>query len=292
MIVASLNAKKRLGAEGARARFRSWLERRGVTLVLVQEAWRVGAPAPPRLPGMKLLGGDHELAVWVREGAGRLVLERPAEWWQTVLADERLIHSLHLDPYSGAMRVEQLQTLAEQLPVGPNLVLGDFNLASRSVDGMYGTSVSEFTTTRERHALAELLEDRCLLDAMASDRPEFTVSRRVPGADSSFRCDLALLPASLATHKVVVDHETRLGPDAFTDRSGVVVSVGHTTKPPTCRSMEPSDGGRQRLSHAGGRRADPTIAESFKTAIARGGPSAPARALTPFIERLLRRHPS
>jgi endonuclease/exonuclease/phosphatase (EEP) superfamily protein YafD len=189
MIVASVNANKRLGAEAARARFRSWLERHGVTLALVQEAWRVGASVAPRLPGMKLLGGDHALAVWVREAAGRLVVERPAGWWQTVLAGELVIHSVHLDPYSAAMRVEQLRTLAEQLPVGPNLVLGDFNLAPRSVDGMYGTSVSEFTTARERHAFAELLKDRGLRDATARDQPEFTLSRRVRGADSSFRCD-------------------------------------------------------------------------------------------------------
>jgi hypothetical protein len=83
MIVASVNANKRLSAEAARARFGSWLEGRGVTLALVQEAWRVGAPVAPRLPGMKLLGGDHELAVWACEAGGRLVVERRAEWWQT-----------------------------------------------------------------------------------------------------------------------------------------------------------------------------------------------------------------
>jgi hypothetical protein len=287
MIVASVNANKRLGAEAARVRFRSWLERRRVTIVVVQEAWRAGAPVPPRLPGMELLGGDHELAVWVRDAACRSGLERPAEWWQTVCARELVIHSVHLDPYSGAMRVEQLRTLTEQLPASPNLVLGDFNLAPRPVDGVYGTSVSEFTTARERHAFAELLEDRGLVDATAHDRPEFTLSRRIRGVDSSFRCDLALLPASLATHSVVADHKTRIGPHAFTDHSGIVVSVGHTANRPTDRSTGPSDRRRPRPPRAGGRRADPTIADSFKTAIARGGPSAPARGLTPFIERLL-----
>ena len=38
-------------------------------------------------------------------------------------------------------------------------------------------------------------------------------------------------------------------------------------------------------------RADPTAAASFKTAIARRGPSRPAKALTPFIERVLAESP-
>ena len=41
------------------------------------------------------------------------------------------IHSVHLNPYSAARRVAQLQILAERLPTGYNVVLGDFNLAPR-----------------------------------------------------------------------------------------------------------------------------------------------------------------
>jgi hypothetical protein len=41
------------------------------------------------------------------------------------------IHSVHLNPYSAARRVAQLQILAERLPIGYNVVLGGFNLAPR-----------------------------------------------------------------------------------------------------------------------------------------------------------------
>jgi hypothetical protein len=71
MIVASVNANKRLGTRAGRERFRVWLERREVTLVVVQEGWRARAPVPAPPPGMRLLDGDAELAVWIRAGRRR-----------------------------------------------------------------------------------------------------------------------------------------------------------------------------------------------------------------------------
>jgi hypothetical protein len=123
MIVASVNANKHLGTTARRERFRAWLERQKVTLVLVQEGWRAPAPVPP--PGMRFLDGDAELAAWIRGPTGRPRVERPATWWQTVRVGELAIHSVHLDPYGVATRVEQLQILAERLPTGANVVLGE-----------------------------------------------------------------------------------------------------------------------------------------------------------------------
>ena len=60
-------------------------------------------------------------------------------------------------------------------------------------------------------------------------------------------------------------HEARAGSDAFTGHSGIIV----------------------RMADRPIVRADPTAAASFKTAIARPGPSAPAKKLTPCIERVL-----
>jgi hypothetical protein len=199
MVVASVNAKKRIGAVGARDRIGLWLQRREVTLLVVQEAWRAGGPAPAPPPGMRFLEGDAELAAWIRDGTGRLRVDRPAEWWQTVFVGDLAIHSVHLDPYRAATRVEQLQRLAECLPTGDNVVLGDFNLAPRLVDGIYGTSLSRFTSAGERRAFAEVLAVHGLADATAGDPPEFTLSRRIRGSESAFRCDLALVPASWPT---------------------------------------------------------------------------------------------
>jgi hypothetical protein len=66
----------------------------------------------------------------VTESVGR-ASTAPGECWQTVFVDDLAIHSVHLNPYSAARRVAQLQILAERLPTGYNVVLGDFNLAPR-----------------------------------------------------------------------------------------------------------------------------------------------------------------
>jgi hypothetical protein len=287
MIVASVNANKCLGTTAGRERFRAWLERREVTLVVVQEGWRAGAPVPAPLPGMRFLDGDAELAVWIRGSTGAPRVERAATWWQTVLVGELAIHSVHLDPYGVATRVKQLQILAERLPTGDNVVLGDFNLAPRPVDGIYGASPSGFTAAGERRAFAELLAGRALADATAGDLPEFTLSRQIRGLDSSFRCDLALLPASWPTTRVVAAHETRTGPDAFTDHSGIIVRVGPVADRPKRQAAGKANRVRQRSALRGGTGTDPTSAASFKTAIARGRPSAPATVLRPFIERVV-----
>ena len=80
---------------------------------------------------MQFLDGDAALAASSRDGIGRPRVDRPGEWWQTVFVDDLAIHSVHLNPYSAARRVAQLQILAERLPTGYNVVLGDFNLAPR-----------------------------------------------------------------------------------------------------------------------------------------------------------------
>jgi hypothetical protein len=295
MIVASINGNKRLGTATGRERFRAWLARRGVTLVLVQEGWHAGAPVPPPPRRMRFLDGDAELAVWIREPVRRPHVERPARWWQSVRVGELLIHSVHLDPVSAARRVEQLQILAERLPVGDNVVMGDFNLAPRSIDGVYGTSPSRFTSVGERRAFAELLAARGLADATAGDPPEFTLSRRIRGLDSSFRCDLALLPTSWSASSVVAAHETRTGPDAFSDHSGIIVPVAPVADRPTRRAAGTAKPAGHRSAPTSGRALDPNASASFKTAIARVRPSAVATALRPFIERVLaerRRDPS
>jgi hypothetical protein len=287
MIVASVNANKRLGAMGARERFGSWLEHREVTLVVVQEPWRAGAPAPPAPRGMRFLEGDGELAAWIREGTDRPRVDRPEAWWQRVLVGGLAIHSVYLDPSRATRRVQQLQILVGGLPTGDNVVLGDFNLAPRLVDGIYGTSPSRFTSAGERRAFAELLAAHRLADATASDPPEFTFSRQLRGSESSFRCDLALVPASRPTISAVAAHETRTGSHAFTDHSAIILRVEPVSDRPIGRAAGKPNRARRRSAPTGGLRAAPTAAASFKTAIARRAPSAPAIAVTPLIERVL-----
>jgi endonuclease/exonuclease/phosphatase family metal-dependent hydrolase len=227
VVVASVNANKRLGVPSASSPCQAWLDRHAVTLVVVQEGWRGARDKQAILPGMTFVAGDAELAIWIRPGHVLQRTDRPAHWWQMCHFGDVAIHSVHLDPYASAARVQQLRTLAADLdPDACNIVLGDFNLAPRPSDGRFGDSHSAFTSASERSEFAKLMHRHNLVDASASDEPVFTFSRLVGGVSSSFRCDLALIPASLSPSVVRVSSETRTGPTAFTDHSGLVVDLG------------------------------------------------------------------
>jgi hypothetical protein len=182
------------------------VERREVTLVVVQEAWRAGAPVAPPWPGMRFLEGDGELAVWIRDTTGWPRVERLATWRQTVFLGGLAIHSVHLDPYGVAAPVEQLQILAERLPIGDNVVLGDFNLAPRPVDGIYGTSPSRFTSARERRAFAELLAARELAGGCHGWRPT-----RVHAEQTEPRVRIVLSVRHRAAAGILADDERGRG---------------------------------------------------------------------------------
>jgi hypothetical protein len=280
MLIASVNTNKRLGVARASGLFATWLRRREVELVLVQEAWR-GRKDQVLVPGMGFVAGDAELAVWVREGRATPQVERPAGWWQTVYVGAFALHSGHLDPYASAARVQQLNTLTADLAADRlNIALGDFNLAPRPLDGRFGNQFSTFTSVRERNAFARLLDSHGLLDSTATADPEFTFSRTSRGVPSSFRCDLALIHASLAPSRVTVCAETRTGPAAFTDHSGLLVNVNldeHVER----RAAKTSSASRVRSPAGPGAPAPRRLgAASFRTAIGRRGPSAPLRRLS------------
>ena len=74
-------------------------------------------------------------------------------------------------------------------------------------------------------------------------------------------------------------------------RNRRIAAAGPRAARPIDRSVKRANRDRQRTAPAGGVRADPTVAASFKTAKARPGPSKPATELTPFIERVLAESP-
>jgi endonuclease/exonuclease/phosphatase family metal-dependent hydrolase len=226
VVVASVNANKRLGTPKPSSLCQAWLDRHAVTLVLVQEGWRGARDTRAILPGMTFVAGDAELAIWIRPGHELPRTDRPARWCQVAHLGDVVIHSVHLDPKASAARVQQLETLAAELPADArNVVVGDFNLAPRPSDGRYGDTASPFTSARERSTFAKLVHEHDLVDATARDEPVFTFTRLIRGVPSSFRCDLALIPASLSPAIVKVSSETRTGPTAFTDHSGLVVEL-------------------------------------------------------------------
>lgn len=282
MLLASINLNKRLGADGARARFAAWLRAHDVAVFVAQEPYKPADRRPPLLPGYVFAGGDGHLATWVREDIATPAVSSPTPWAQRVELGWLTILQVHLDAYTSAARTTQLGELAA-LAVGeggrPLLICGDFNLAPRPQDGLYDGEASAFTADTERKALQHLLQTAWLVDTTGTDvEAEFTFERLLTGKLSRFRCDLALLSDHLAAGvQVAARHEARTGPEAFTDHSAILLDV-----PLTPEIAEPdnvlfaiSDLTGKQPTAAGARLYQP-----HKTAMSRQAASPAARAVT------------
>ncbi|MEU2835085.1 methyltransferase domain-containing protein [Streptomyces lavendulae] len=284
MLLASINLNKRLGADGARARFAAWLRGHDVAVIVAQEPYKPAERRPPLLPGYVFAGGDGHLATWVREDIATPAISAPTGWTQRVELGWLTVLQVHLDAYTSAARTTQLGELAALAATEggrPLLICGDFNLAPRPQDGLYDGEVSGFTADTERKALQHLLQSAWLADTTSPGgeaEGEFTFERIFTGKPSRFRCDLALLSDHLAAGvPVSARHEVRTGPAAFTDHSALLLDL-----PLTPEVAEPEDilfaisdiTGKQAAT-AGARPYQP-----HKTAISRQGASPAARAVT------------
>ncbi|MGW2588206.1 methyltransferase domain-containing protein [Streptomyces virginiae] len=283
MLLASINLNKRLGADGARARFAAWLRAHDVAVIVAQEPYKPADRRPPLLPGYVFAGGDGHLATWVREDIATPAVSAPTGWAQRVDLGWLTVLQVHLDAYTSAARTTQLGELAALAAAEsgrPLLICGDFNLAPRPQDGLYDGEVSGFTADTERKALQHLLQTAWLVDTTGTDgeEAEFTFERLFTGKLSRFRCDLALLSDHLAAGvPVAARHEGRTGPEAFTDHSAILLDL-----PLTPEVAEPDDvlfaisdlTGKQPAA-AGTRSYQP-----HKTAMSRQAASPAARAVT------------
>ncbi|KMO96015.1 methyltransferase domain-containing protein [Streptomyces roseus] len=282
MLLASINLNKRLGADGARARFAAWLRTHDVAVMVAQEPYKPAARRPPLLPGYVFAGGDGHLATWVREGIATPAVSAPTGWAQRVEVGWLTVLQVHLDAYTSAARTTQLGELATLTAAEggrPLLICGDFNLAPRPQDGLYDGEVSGFTADTERKALQHLLQTAWLVDTTSKDtEAEFTFERLFTGKLSRFRCDLALLSDHLAAGvPVVARHEVRTGPEAFTDHSAILLDL-----PLTLEVAEPDDV-LFAISDLTGKQPAAAGARSYqphKTAMSRQAASPAARAVT------------
>ncbi|MEU9706782.1 methyltransferase domain-containing protein [Streptomyces sp. NPDC047981] len=286
MLLASVNLNKRLGASGARANLAAWLREHGVKIVLAQEPFKPADRTPPTLGGFAFAGGDGHMAAWVSEDlAPPAALSSPAPWVQRVELEWLVVLQVHLDAYAGASRAAQLAELAVMASIEqgrPLLVCGDFNLAPRPTDGLFGEETSTFTTEAERQALHQLTRAAGLIDTTAGEAPVFTFERIFNGKPSRFRCDLALLSDHLSpTATVIADASVRSGPAAFTDHSALLIDL-----PLTLQASEPEDVlfALSELTGAGPAAA-PARREyqPHKTAMNRQAPSPASRAVTEHL---------
>jgi Methyltransferase domain/Endonuclease/Exonuclease/phosphatase family len=233
--LASINLNKRLGNPAARARLMLWLHHHRVDVLLAQEPWKPVDRAPINLAGFTPLGGDGDLFCWVAERFAAPQVTRPDSFVQRLELAWLVVCNTYLDCGSTTARGSQLGRLRKVITAEhgrPTLACGDFNLAPRLVDGLNNGRPSTFNSATDRAPLAELLADAGLVDATASDPPQFTIERQQSGVPSQFRCDLALIPDHLmAAVSVRYDHATRTGEPAFTDHSGILIDAPVTLAP-------------------------------------------------------------
>lgn len=229
MLLASVNLNKRLGAAGARSNLAAWLREHRVKILLAQEAFKPIDRTPPTIGGFTFVGGDGGLATWISEDLLRPAVSSPRPWVQRVELEWLVVLQVHLDAYTGTNRTAQLTELAEMADAEqgrPLLICGDFNLAPRLEDGMFGDEPSAFTSEAERTALRHLMQSAGLVDTTAGETPDFTFERVFSGKLSRFRCDLALLSDHLtATTTITADASVRTGAAAFTDHSALLAEL-------------------------------------------------------------------
>ena len=222
MRIVSLNAKKGLNGSRGTA-LGGWLEPKEAGLLLVQEPISARGKLPNQLAGLQLIGGNHYVAAYARgekdEGAD-LIDER----WLRLEREDVTLDNVYLPHETSGARKDFLDRLVAR-PTPQRLIVGDFNLAPRPVDGRYGDEESTWTGVGERTAFSALLETG-LVDLGAVDEPEFTFQRRNKGKWTRFRCDLALMTETLAERAALETvHRPRNPSLGFTDHSALIVEV-------------------------------------------------------------------
>lgn len=284
MLLASVNLNQRLGAAAPRSALTAWLREHGVKVVLAQEPFKPADRTPPVLGGFTFAGGDGHLAAWISEDLVPPAASSPRTWVQRIELEWLVVLQVHLDAHSGASRRAQLAELASMAAAEdgrPLLVCGDFNLAPRPEDGLFGEEASTFTTDMERRVLRQLTQAAGLVDTTAETPPAFTFERVRSGRRSRFRCDIALLSDHLAaTATITPDATVRTGPKAFTDHSALLIDL-----PVTGRAAPPDDVlfALSELDGQGSAAPAPGEYQPHRTAMSRRAPSPASRAVTEHL---------
>jgi exonuclease III len=219
--VASVNARRGLRMRERLAGLDGWVRRWQPQILFVQEAVHAGEP-PPGVGALRLLGGTSGSACYGTvhgeaapvDAEGRLV---------RVEADGLIAVGCYF-PHEGSAARRRLFNLLPGFASGADVLCGDFNMAPREQDGMFGDVPSKWTGPAERRAWAAMLAALDLVDATAADPPEPTFIQQRKAASIRFRCDLALVKRGTGW-QVQVDHDTRRGPTAFTDHSGLIMDL-------------------------------------------------------------------
>ncbi len=287
MRIVSANLNQRLGNSAVRSRIELWLGTKAPDLFLSQEPFKPSHLDRPAIGGYRLVSTSPLISCWIAQKHACPKVVEHSERWHELRHGGVCAHNVYLSPNSSAERRALLNDLAHAIreaEANTIVITGDFNLAPRLEDGLFGNQPSTFTKPPERRAFEALLASASLVDATCPSpgvNLEFTFERVQQGRPNRFRCDLALISSHIAEAAAVMyDHSVRALPGAFTDHSALIIDVqidGAERRVseqvvPRTRRVEP-DAGRRLVDRP------ITASASHKTAIKRQSASQIARKL-------------
>jgi SAM-dependent methyltransferase/exonuclease III len=228
MKIISVNLKKRLGNPQIKRYLEYWLLKHECDLFICQEPWHQNHESHIELNKYDFLGGTSYVASWIKKGYAVENANLKNDNWQLLKINYLIIHNIYLSPYSGNERIDALNKIIleyKENRVEPIIILGDFNFAPEKSDGLYGFSISTWTSSKERQAFSNLLSELNLVDLMSKEnlgKQEYSYERMRKEISLRFRCDL-LLASDYISNDIDAnyDHTSRVGNNKFTDHSAI-----------------------------------------------------------------------
>lgn len=232
MIVCSINLNKRMESLRKSSEFPVWLDSHNVDILFIQEASKKELNTE-FFSGFTFLGGDEVLSIWCKQEFSFSVPKRISGFIQKFDVGYVTFYNIYLDAYKKRNRKNQLEYISTVLQdtssSNPLILLGDFNIAPRDIDGIFNNKVSSFNSIIDRGALKNLLEQNNLVDKIPkSEEIIYTIERIYNGKPIRFRCDLALIHEDILNYiNIKYDHTTRKEFN-FTDHSALLIDVPMT----------------------------------------------------------------
>lgn len=152
-VLASINANKGLRTPKRRCLIERWLSGNRVDVLLVQEPWAHSHGTAIDLEGFVPVSGNSNVFAWISEQLEAPPHEQVTGYAQRLTLGYVRMFNLYLSAHSREERATQLRALLPVLQEArdqPTLVVGDFNLAPRDVDGVAGERPSTFNNRVDR----------------------------------------------------------------------------------------------------------------------------------------------
>ncbi|MGQ7871528.1 methyltransferase domain-containing protein [Bacillus sp. 1A] len=228
MIIASINLNKRLQNNNIRIKIEEWLYQNNIDVAVFQEPYKHIDQDPPELAGYHNVGGNHNVCCYIKD-----IYELPnqrliTDYFQYIKINNLHYLNVYLNSYKTkerALQLEMIRSFLEDFNYNPLIISGDFNIAPRPCDGLYGENISRFNSHIDRTPLQLIIEKLNLIEVQNTNKQqEFTYEKKVKDKWIKFRCDLALISKEISKNTFLkYDHTVRTN-NKFTDHSALIIN--------------------------------------------------------------------